>query len=390
MITPTLAELYSSIQTDLRNKLGILSIIGKTKLNAYAIVQAAKLKLFYLRSQQTYKNIYLDQCDDETIVRFGRIILKRDPFAATAGEYKIEVTGDVAATIPAGTTFKSRDTSLNPNQIFILDTLFTFTATTGLIDIRALEPGEVSLLEVTNEVKLTQPIANVEGVATVTSVVTAPIEAETTENYRQKVITAAQIEPQGGARVDFLLWSLDAQGCRTTYPYVKSTAPSEINLYVEANPADSVGGNGVPTATILTAVETVIDLDPDTTKPIADRGRRPMWAVLSVADGNIKSVVTIPVDIEITTLSDVTLLTAIEAALVAFVFNIRPYLDGATPPTDSQMGKLYAADISTVIRDTIGTATFADVEVQVDSSVVTSFYEFLDGKIPYINSVTNV
>ena len=58
MTIPTLSELYVSVQTDLRNKLNITSVIGKVVINAFAIVQAAKLKIFYLRSALTYKNIF--------------------------------------------------------------------------------------------------------------------------------------------------------------------------------------------------------------------------------------------------------------------------------------------------------------------------------------------
>ena len=389
MTVPTLSELYISVQSDLRNRLNITTVIGKVGINALAIVQAAKLKLFYLRSIRTYENIFYDQCDDETIVRFGRILLKRDPFPASAGVYTIQVTGIIGATIAAGTTFKSRDTSANPGKLYILDTLFTFVSTTGLIDVRALEVGLESTLNVADEVKSTQPLADVESIATVMTVITEPLASEDIGDYREKVILAAGIEPQGGARVDFRLWSLDAQGVRTSYPYVKSGYPSQVELYVEAIPTVAEP-NGEPTATILAATEDVIELDPDTTLAIEDRGRRPMWAVLSVADGNIKSIIPLPVDVEITNLSDVSLLPSITESLRSFLYNIRPYLAGADNATESQKGKLYAADISAVVRDTIGTSTFDDIELQVDSNVITSFYEFLDGKIPYINNVTNV
>lgn len=385
MAIPTFSDLYTSIQSDLRNKLGIVSVIGKVVINAFSLVQAAKLKLFYLRSALTYKNIFFDQCDDETLLRYGRILLKRDPFPATAGEYKIEVTGDIGAVIAAGTTFKSRNESTSPGQLFVTDTLFTFIATTGIIDIRALEIGIVSELIIGDEVKSTQPLADIESIATVTSVESEPIEGETTDEYRAKVIVAAQVEPQGGARVDFLLWSLDAQGVRRVYPYVKDGEPSYITLYIEANPADSTDGNGTPSATIIQNTEDVIELDPDTTLDMEDRGRRPMWAIVEYFP-----IVTKPIDVEITNLSDVSLLPAIKAALLVFLFDVRPFLDGADNPNNSQQGKLYAADVVNVIRDTIGTAIFDDVEMQVDSVVVTSFHEFMDGDIPYIDNVTAV
>ena len=386
MTIPTFSELVNNVKSDLRNKLGVNSIIGKVFINAFSVVQGSKLKLFYLRSAQTYLNIFLDQCDDETIVRYGRVYLDRDPLPATAGEYKLSVTGEIGAVIAAGTTFKSRDTSLNPGQIFITDDIFTFTTTTGIIDVRSLELGIVSKLNIDDELKSTQPLADIDDIVIVQSVTTTPIESETIDEYRAKVKLAAQVEPQGGARVDLVLWASDAQGERNFLPYVKSGEPSVVQGYVEANPADSVPVNtGIPTQTIIDNVEAVINLDPDDTKAMEDRGRRPMWLVMEYLP-----VVPLDVDIEITSLSDTSLLSSIKEAVRSFIFNIRPYLDGADNPNDSQKGKLYPADIIGIIRDTIGSATFSDVEISVDGNVITTYYEFLGGNIPYINNVTAV
>jgi hypothetical protein len=101
-------------------------------------------------------------------------------------------------------------------------------------------------------------------------------------------------------------------------------------------------------------------------------------------------ITTISVDVELTNLTDVSLLPAIKAAILTFLFDIRPFLDGADNSDDSQQGKLYAADITNTVRDVIGSETFDDIEMQVDGIVVTSFHEFLNGDIPYIDNVTNV
>ena len=166
MTVPTFTELYNSILTDLRNRYQIRFIIGKVALNAFALVQAGKLKILYLTAAKIYKNIFVDTADPEvsggSLERFGRVKLGREPFPATAGEYFINVTGDVAATIAAGTTFKSLDTSTSPDKIFVLDTLFTFTLTTGVIQIRALDLGSEARLEIGDQLQVTAPIANVE------------------------------------------------------------------------------------------------------------------------------------------------------------------------------------------------------------------------------------
>lgn len=386
---PTYSELYTSVQADLKNKLNVTTIIGKAFINALSAVQAAKLKLYYLRSAFVYKNIFPDTADPESLggslERFGFVKLNRYPASATAGEYTVSVTGDIGANIPQNTTFKSLDTSSSPDKLFVLDTVFTFTSTTGNINLRALELGTGSSLIVTDQLQVTQPLANVNSFAEVVSVNVTPLEAESTEEYRQKTIQAYRTEPQGGSKSDYkFIWSLDAQGVRASYPYVKE--PGIIDLYVEANPDDSTDGNGTPSQAILDDVEEVVEFDPDTSKPLEERGRRPMGTFQI----NYLPISTLSVDIVITDLSDISFLTTIKDAAEAYLFNIRPFVDGADNPNDNQKSILYEADIYGIVRDVLGnSATFESLIVKV-ATVQISRYEFTLGNIPYINTVTNV
>lgn len=388
MTTPSLNDLYTSILSDLRNRLKVTTIIGKVFLNAFAFVQAAKLKLYYLNSAFIYKNIFPDTADPEslegTLSRFGYVKLGRYRNAATAGEYTVEVTGNIGATIAPGTTYKSSDTSTSPDHLFILDSTYTFTSATGSIQLRALDLGPDARLETNDILQVTQPIANIDSFGTVTAVIISPLEEESISEYRERIIQAFQLESQGGAKTDYRIWALDAQGVRSVYPYVNS--PGIIDLYVEANPSDSTDGKGTPTAAILNDVESVIEFDPDTTKPLNERGRRPMGAFQI----NFLSITVIYIDVVITNLSDVTYITSISDALDSFLFDIRPYVDGADLPSDSQKGFIYEADIYGIVRDILrGNATFDSLDLKVNNISV-DIYEFTDGNIPGLNSVTNV
>ncbi len=388
MTIPTLSELLESIKSDLKNKLGITdSLIGKTVLNAFAIVQAAKMKIFYLLISFIYDNIFVDTASSEsvggTLERFGLIKLGRLPNPATSGEYKIAVTGTIGATILAGTTYKSLDASSNPNHIFVVDVAVVLTTSPQDIDIRSLDLGSDSRLEIDDQLQLTAPISNIDSFSSVSSVEVIPVDEEDIESYREKVILAYQQEPQGGAKTDYRLWSADASGVRFVYPYVKDGAAGQIDLYIEAFAIDSTDGNGTPTVAILTEVEDVVNFDPDVSKPLNSRGRRPM-----LSEVNYLSIITIPVDIEVVDLSDVSYLTAIKEAIRTFLLDIRPFIDGADNPNNQQINKLYESDIVNIVRDVIGGAnTFSEIIMEVNS-VVYSLYEFTGGDIPYINTVT--
>lgn len=377
MTIPTYSDLYTQVQTDLRKRLGITSIFGKVIINIFAAVQAAKLKIYYLAVGFVYKNIFPDQADPESkggsLERFGYVRLGRYPYAAVAGEYKASITGEVGATIAPNTTFKSLDTSTNPDKLFILDSVYTFTSTSGIIDLRALDLGTDAALEIGDQLQVTAPIANVDSFATITSVEVTPTEAEDIEEYRQETIDSFRNEPQGGARVDYRGWSNGVPGIRQVYPFV--TVPTEVDLYIEANPEDSTDDHGTPSASLMNDVQDAIE---------------PSKIPLGVSVINYMAVVPAPVDVEITGLSDVSYLTAIESAIESFLFDIRPYVAGADDLVDINKDKLYASDIYGIVRDVIGrNATFTSLIVEVNSIAI-QLHQFNVNSIPYINSVTNV
>lgn len=389
MTIPTLSQLYTGILADLQAQFGIsISLFGKVYLRAQAAAQAARLYLIYLSIAKLQKNIFVDTADPEasggTLERFGRVKLGRDPFPARAGQYTVEVTGQIGAVISLNTTFKSNDDSLSPGKLFVLDTAKTLTATTDTILLRALEAGVESKLEVGDELTVTAPIANVDSIATVTIETLEPAAAEDIEDYRDAAILAYQTETQGGAVGDYRVWASDAQGVERVYPEAKSGASNEINIYVEATSDDSIDGKGTPSDQLLEDVEEVIELDPDTTKPINERGRRPLGVF------QIHYLPVSPQNVDIIINGFVGLTAPIQSAILSEITEqvnlIRPFLDGA----DILAEKNNILDINKIIAMILTAnqvSIFTSVTLKIDSISV-STYTFQNGEIPYLNSVT--
>ena len=390
MITiPTLSELVDDIVADLEAEFSVtLPLFGKVFLRGLANVQGAKLKIYYLFIGKLQKNIFVDTADPEaaggTLERFGRIKLARDPFPARAGQYVVEITGTIGATIDGGTTFKSNDDTPNPGKLFILDEEYELVSTTDSITLRALEAGNDSKLEVGNELTSTVPIASVDKLATVTSEAIAPLAAEEIEDYRRKAVLAYQLEPQGGAGSDYILWALDAQGVLRSYPYARDGDPNEINLFVEATIVDSTDGKGTPSAALLAEVEEVVEFDPDDTRPLTERGRRP----LGVFEVHYLPVTIKEVDIEIQEFVGLTPSqeTNILNALTALIKDIRPFVSSA----DILANKNDILDVNLIINTILNAepgSRFGDVILMIDSVSVNTI-TFSNGDIPFLNSVT--
>jgi len=386
---PKLKDLYTQILADLEGELGSsVSKFGKAYIRASAAVQAAKLKLFYLTIARVQKNIFVDTADPEniggTLERFGRVKLGRDPFPATNSLYTVEVNGDIAAIIKASTTFKSDDDSDNPGQLYVLDVEKTIGSQPDTMQLRSLGTGLSTRLSVGNTLTSTSPIANVDKVVTVTVEDQIPLDAEDIEVYRQRCIDAYQLEPQGGAATDYRLWSADAQGVLRVYPFVKSGADWDINLFVEATIADSLDSKGTPTPAILSDVESVVDFDPDTSKELNERGRRPLNVIVDV-----QAITPLDVDISFTGAVNITpeLETAITDSLESFLSTVRPFVAGADIVVNKN-DVLTVGKLTTVAQSVIpDNAYFETLSFSVDGNPITTSYTFLNGDIPYLNNV---
>lgn len=387
----TYAQIYSDVKSDLEAQMQAnIPIIGKAMLRVFAAVQAGKLWLFYLALAGVQKNIFVDLADPQsmggTLERFGRVKLNRDPFPATAGYYIAEVTGEIGGIIPARQTFKSNDDSTSPGKLFILDTQYTMIATTGTITLRALEAGLDAKLVVGDKLTSTAPIALVNSGAEIDTVLTEPKAAEDIEEYRAATILAYQLEAQGGAPGDYSLWAADAQGQKAVYPYATNGQTGEIDLYVEATVADSIDGNGTPSAQLLLDVQSVVELDPDVTKPIYERGRKPLsaWQI------NYLPIVTIPIKINITGYVGLTtaIETLIENAIKDALSTTRPFISGRDVLADKN-DTISTNKIIFIIQTAVPQSVFTSVDLYVNNNLVNS-YQFTGGNIPYLDEINYI
>lgn len=387
----TKQQIYDEIVLDLENKLGItISTFGRVLLRILALVYAGALKLVYLSIGFVQKNVAPDLADPEekggTLDRFGLLKLGRRRFPATQAQYTATVTGTTAAVIPAGTTFKSDSNALNSGYLFILDNAYTMPSGTGTITIRALTAGSESRLVVGNTLSATSPIDDVNRVITVATETVIPQAAETVEEYRAKIIQAYRIEPQGGSKGDYRLWGYDAQGTREIYPYASSGNNNEVDIYVEATIADSTDGRGTPTPAILSDVEDVIEASPDITLTLAERSRRPLGVFLV----NVYPIVLKEIDINIASFADLTAAkqATILAAITEALYNVRPFIAGID--IVAERNDIFDTNrIGAIVLSALAGSSFGAITLRVDG-VIMSSYQFDNGEIPYLDTITYV
>lgn len=379
---PTINDLKDVLANDFKTKLNLSDTQLKYVLDAMSSVLAAQFKLTYMFLSDIQNNVFPDTADLEanggTLERLGRIYLNRNPRPSTQGVYRIKLTGTAGGYLRNSITFKSNEDSKNSGQLFILDSDYTLTGVNDQVDVRSLGGGLSFSLNVGDKLTITEPIIGVDSLVEVLSIIELPKDTEDIDVYRSNILDAIQLEPQGGSRTDYRVWSNDAQGVRKVYPYVKNGEAGTVQVFVEATTANSTDGFGTPSNSLLTDVAGVIKMTPDLT-----RGRIPIQANLEVLKIEI-----VPVDVKITGLSDNTpdVLSLISGNLKNYLYTVRPYVAGADLPR-SKNDILYSGRLQSAVTDSLGSSNFfTDFDMQVNGISVNS-YEFDFGFIPYLRNV---
>ena len=379
-----LIELYENILNDYGQKFGINpNELGPT-VQADAQVLAGVLYLLYRYKDEAVREIWPDTCSEDMLLRFGILKPGRLPFQPTAGRYNVEYTGGVIGElIPASTIFKQN----NGDGQYILDINWVADGQTGQFEVRALESGFNTELSVGDKITSTNPLASIHDEVTISSIISAPLSGENIDDYRELVLAEYKREPQGGSIGDYRSWAKDAQGVRRVYPYLPSPFVGIIDIYVEATVenSDSDEASGTPTQAILDEVEEVLIKDPDSTQTDEKRMRKP----LDVQALNVKSVGTLAVDIEVTTISDNSSTTKgkIVSDITDYLFEKRPYQGGVDGNIPNNIVR--KNDIERIILNYV--TDYDSVVLKINNTPVSSYLvgdstnPSKNGEIPYFS-----
>lgn len=388
---PTLNDIYNNILNDYATELEVdVSTLGKS-YQVRAKVQAATIYTCYLALSAVQRNIFYDLAEEDQLIRYGLQILGRTPAPATQGIYTIEVNGTIGATVPAQSQFRGSDDITAAGFIFIVDTEKVLTATTDTLQVRALTAGTDSQLFVSDVLNAVQPLVNVNSNATVTVVDSEPTAEESIDSYRDDVVEAAKLEPNGGAPSDYRLWASDVPEVRTVYPYAKLGSAGDVEVYIEATPENTkpLGIIGEPTETTIDDVYKV-ELNGDETgaliiDSISLKGRKPI-GVFNILPFSVSP---LPVDLYFVDLSDESVSSDIRTVIDALLYDVRPFIAGADDITERNDTLTISTLIAATIQLLAGTGvSYTTLTMEVDGNVVTS-YQFEEGFYPYLRTIYN-
>lgn len=256
------------------------------------------------------------------LIEWGRLIGEGDPNAATQAELLLDITViNQTGSIDAGTLA----TSTKNNITYILLSAITLDAATKQGTFRAasdidggIGAGEVGNLDPGDTVSFVEPLPNVERDMIVDSLTVTGVDAETESEYRQRVIDRFQLQPQGGAGVDYVIWGTEDEQVLNIYPYTGDNG--FVDVYVEVK--SSVEPDGIASQDVLDAVRGVI------TFADGEQTRKPINAYLNTysitRQGFDINIVGLLVDDQAAVEADIT------DAVETYFLEREPYIDGVT------------------------------------------------------------
>jgi len=298
----------------------------KSALFVLASAIAPVIRLVYTFGLWILNQTDPQTADDENVVdggrlqQWGRLLKVGEPKPGQAPRYTIDIAGTDGSTLLAGTAYRS-----STGNIYLLEAEITIAggAAQGIIKASVPEDRENTeyALPIGAEVITVNPFSGIDNPAIVSAVETTATDGEDIEkSYRPRVVSVLRLAPQGGARIDYKRWPLDAEGVAASYPYSDIIEPGKINVYIEATP--EVDPDGIPTQDVLDAAYDAILIDPET-----GLQRKPLSDVVIMLP-----IMLLLFDIEIVGLNAPDIPAAqsrINDALVTTLKNKKPFLDGA-------------------------------------------------------------
>ena len=395
---PKTSELQTQIITDIEAAINqTVPLLPKAFNRVIAKITAGVLVVLYKYASYIFLQIFVATAsfDEITVngrkikplVFWGRLIGIGDPDPAEQAEILIDIT-----VIIQGGTLKASETT-----VISTDNNVTYSLKTDLlldadlkqgIFVAVSDPGGnqgagiQGNLPAGSIVSFTTPYEDIAPDAVVNSIIVSGVEAESEENYRQRIENRFGGRPQGGAGLDYVYWAKEVPGIVNVYPYTGD--PGEIDVYSETA-ATPINPDGIPTPAELILIKEAIEKD------IAGLAwNRPLGAFVNSYPISRSG---FTVDITDLTGENLPILKAnIEAAIAEYFLLREPYIDGVTSLPSKQ--NISQDDLRGIVNDysSADNGTFSSVIVKFTvSGIPFRIYTLEEGekaKLTTINYLT--
>lgn len=380
--------IISGIESELNVKFRLLP---KAFIRVLAKVLAAVYITLYKQQAWIFLQMFAETASFDEIevqgrklrplVLWGRLIGVGEPESATQwqGKIKIEVTS-VNTYLDQGTQF------LNPatGKIYVTTETKLLANAFEEIGIKCIESGVGGNIDVEDELNVVSPLVDIARKGFVTQVIEKAIDAESEDDYRNRVRARWQVQPQGGALGDYRRWASDVPGILQTYIYKDDDTASGVLIYVSAN-----SESRIPTTGMLKEVGEACTYD-----PVTGEGRKPITAIIDpAANGtysNVKSCTVVKFDVWINNFEGSEILSfknSVKSNFQAYFKEREPWVRGLSIDNvrNDRILVNNLISISNDIAESVG-GYFGSITMKKNNAVITE-YNLGRGELAELNKL---
>lgn len=228
---PTLQELITRVEGEVRSGLGIVTILRRSFLSVISRVMAGLSHTVLGFIAYVEKQAFPDTAEGEYLLRWAGIwgVFQKP---ATYAKFRCAVTGTAGTVIPAATVYRRTD-----GVEYFTEASLTLTGANDKIVLIAVVAGLTGEVAVSDQISILSPIAGLDSVSTVDLIIIEPEDIETLESLRARLIDRIQNPPSGGAATDYIQWALAVPGITRAWVGPQALGPGTVVVYV-VNDAD--------------------------------------------------------------------------------------------------------------------------------------------------------
>jgi uncharacterized phage protein gp47/JayE len=367
---PTIQEIADNIIGDIEAKVGqTVPLLAKAVFRVMGNAFGGVWLLLYKQGVWLYNQTFPQLASEKFLELLGenkRVI--RTPGVGWEGTITVTVLED--NTLFAGQQLINNTTGV----IYVVTATTAVTTPTHDVQIKSTTLGEISALQVGQNIDFVSPLGFVESEVEVASTTVDAADQEDLEDYRARVIDAYQKQPQGGALADYEQWAEETPDVINAYPY-PGTLPSEVTVYIEVDDQPA----GIPTAPQLAAALQYITYDPITGR----QDRKPVTADVTTA-----AITRTAFDVDITGLSPDTseVRSAVQTALENYFTGREPYILGLSIERVDKITESAVTAAAENAANALG-STFTTLVLEQGGAPITS-YTLGDGEKAKLGTLT--
>ncbi len=249
----TVAEIRENFLEIYANELGV-SVDNFPKISAIASIATAVAGLFvllYRLSNWVYNQFFYETQSLESLNKNPFGIKQKSPVKA---KYSAKIIGATATELNAGTVYTFN------NVNYQTDALGQNTGGEINVNLIAIEAGaEENPLTSGDQLNIVSTIAGIPSTITIQSVLTIGENEETFEEFKNRIIRRSQLKPQGGAMIDYIIWSIEIASVIDAYVYVPKLGKVDVYPILDGKGANKIPANNAAGNEIINEVSNRIE-----------------------------------------------------------------------------------------------------------------------------------